>query len=375
MIWTLRIAGSTGLLVLVGALLVYARYGGGEPYPDLNTAPRFPSQVLKTVVTSPEPIGNVATSSTGRLFYTLHPEARPPGPRLWEWVDGEAQPFPDLETQERFHTPLGLTVQGATLWVIDHGHHAWDGARLFALDLGSGEVKLEHRFDASVAPVGSFLQDLQVTDDGQLVVIADASFVRQDPALVVFEPATGRAVRRLSGFSGVRAQSWEIRNPIRAMRFFGGLVGFRVGVDGLALTPDENYLYFGAMTHDTMYRIPVEALRDLDRDDARVEAAAVAIGPKPLSDGLSADQHGYVLITDVEHGAIVRQAPNGTLTTLVQSTALRWPDALSFGPHGELYVADSAIPHLVLQSRAHIRAQGPYHVYRFRPDVPGHPGR
>ena len=37
-----------GLLVLVAllAIVLYARYGGGEPYPDLSGAPVFDESVL-----------------------------------------------------------------------------------------------------------------------------------------------------------------------------------------------------------------------------------------------------------------------------------------------------------------------------------------
>jgi hypothetical protein len=40
---------------------------------------------------------------------------------------------------------------------------------------------------------------------------------------------------------------------------------------------------------------------------------------------------------------------------------------LSFGPDGWLYLADSAIPDLVLKSKDYIRTQGPYYIFRFRP--------
>ena len=61
--------------------------------------------------------------------------------------------------------------------------------------------------------------------------------------------------------------------------------------------------------------------------------------------------------------------------TLIRSTELRWPDALSFGPDGYLYVADSALAELILQSPEHIKASGPYRIFRFRPGTLGTPGQ
>ena len=71
----------------------------------------------------------------------------------------------------------------------------------------------------------------------------------------------------------------------------------------------------------------------------------------------------------------MRVGPNRTLETLIRTPRIRWADALSFGPDGWLYIADSAIPDQVLRSKRHIREAGPYFIYRFRPGVEGVPGQ
>lgn len=365
------------LIGLVGVGIasgLYAVYGPGQPYADRTGAPRLPSSALESVLRSDEPIGNVATSSTGLVFFTIHSEIEPAGPKLYVW-DGETKtPFPDSAAQARLVSPLGLVVQGRTLWVIDHGRHGTEGAQLLAYDIPDQALRTVHHFSAEVAPVGSCLQDLQVTDDGRRVFIADISFWRQDPALVVFDVETGSAKRFLSGHPSVQSQGWIIQNPERTMTFFGGIIGFPVGIDGLALTPDGGQLWFGGMANDSMYRLPTSVLRT-GATEEDVRAALVRVGLKPLNDGLSADVEGHVLITDVEHQAILRMAPNGDLETLIRSERMRWPDGLSFGPGGYLYVADSAIPHLVLQPESHWSQHAPFRIFRFKPPVPGHPGR
>jgi hypothetical protein len=61
-------------------------------------------------------------------------------------------------------------------------------------------------------------------------------------------------------------------------------------------------------------------------------------------------------------------------STLIRSARIRWADALSFGPDGWLYVADSALYDVVLQPRAHIESQGPYKIFRFPAGIEGVPG-
>ena len=367
-----------GLLVLLAllAFVLYVRYGRGEPYPDLTEAPVLDPSALEVVVTSPEPIGNIAVYADGRVFYTIHPESRPSGPKLLEWVDGVPKPFPSEEAQALFETPLGVVVDRQNrLWTIDHGNHGTGQAKLMAFDVATGEVVHEHAFDSSVAELGSFLQDLQVDSSGEHVFIADVSFWRKNPALIVYEVASGEARRVLEGDESVSAQDWLIRNPTKDMKFFGGLVVLKPGVDGIAISRDDKWVYYGAMTHDTMYRIAVDALLDSTLREGAVAARVQGVGEKPLNDGLSTDSEGNLLITDVEHSAVLRMTPKGELTTLIKSDRIRWADALSYGPDGWLYLADSAIPDQMLRSKSHMKAKAPYYVFRFKPGIAGPPGQ
>ncbi len=90
---------------------------------------------------------------------------------------------------------------------------------------------------------------------------------------------------------------------------------------------------------------------------------------------MSVDFLGNVYITDVEHNAVYRLDTNGNLQTLLRSQQIRWPDALSFGPDGWLYIADSALSEVVLRPQAHIDSNAPYKIFRLQLDSPGQPGQ
>jgi sugar lactone lactonase YvrE len=373
----IRIVLWIALIVVTGlAIVVRLRYGGGKPYPDVTGTPILSGNELETVLSYPEPIGNVAVSQDGRGFFTVHPESRPEGAKLLEFRGGAAWPYPGEALQdELFQTPLGVVIDRQyRLWIIDHGKHGFDTPRLVAIDLLTDEVVHDHRFDSAAAPSGSFLQDLQVSPDGRTVFIADASFWRMDPAIVVHDIATATDRRVLEDHPSVSAQDWIIGTPARRMVFFGGLAAMKPGIDGIAVTPDGAWLAYGAMSHDTLYRVPTSALLDTSLGEGALASRVEALGRKPLSDGLSADLEGGVWITDVEHGAVLRMAPDGSLETWVETPRIRWADALSFGPDGWLYLADSAIPEQVMRSKRHIASQAPYYIFRFHPGVGGVPG-
>ncbi len=370
---TLVLALLTVMLVL--AVTAWVRYGGGEPYPDLTAAPLLDADALEEVLSYPLPIGNVAVSRTGRVFFTVHPEARPKGNKLLEFVDGAAVPYPGTRQQaELFDTVLGVAIdRQGNLWTIDHGNHGMRSARLLAFDLDSGEVVHDHRLPAEIAPAGSFLQDLQISADGRTVIIADASFWRKRPAVIVYDVETATGRRVLESHPSVAAEKFVIAHDGNPMRFFGGLVALRGGVDGIALGPE--WLYYGALSGSTLYRVRLRDLRNRELPAAQLAKRVEAYSSKPLSDGLSTDVDGRVYVTDVEHNAMFRVGEDRAPRTLIRSPRVRWPDALSFGPDGWLYVADSALQDVVLQPQERIGANAPYRIFRFRPGADGIPGQ
>jgi len=225
----------------------------------------------------------------------------------------------------------------------------------------------------SVAPLGSFLQDIQISADGRTVVISDASFWRKKPAIIVYDIGTTTARRVLEGHPSVSAEDYVIQNSGRTMTFVGGLVALRGGVDGITLS--DKWLYYGALSGSNLYRVSLDDLRNGAIPNSQLAARVERYSSKPLSDGLSTDDNGTVYVTDIEHNSIFVVGSNREPRTLIQSPQIRWPDALSFGPDGWLYVADSALSEVILQPSDHMKSQGPYKIFRFQPGVAGTPGQ
>lgn len=365
------------IITFVLGVVLRVRYGGGEPYRDLSTEPLIEQSALEEAFAYPEPIGNVAVSRQGRIFFTVHPESRPQGNKLLELVTSAAVPYPNGAAQQGlFNTVLGLVIDRRNiLWTIDHGNHGFNGARLLAFDLASGNVAHDHRFGDDIAPAGSFLQDLQVSPDGQTIIIADASIWRKTPALIVYDIRQHKARRVLESHDSVSPENYLIRNQLKDMTFMGGLVSLKAGVDGIAFDHEGKWLYFAAINQSGLYRIRLADLRNTELPPEQLENRVERFSDKPLSDGLSTDIAGNIYITDVEHSSVFVVGPDREPQTLLRSERIRWADALSFGPDGWLYLADSAIPEQVLQTKNHILAKGPYHIFRFQPGFEGIPGQ
>lgn len=377
--WLLR--GALWLCALLTLLVVgfKARFGGGLLlFPDLRTPPILSTEEadrrLEVVASLPVAPGNVAVSASGRIFFTFHPEGRPQDTKLAELVAGQPVAFPSAAMQSAgapgqpfFDTPLGLRIDGNDrLWVIDHGFHGLRQPRLLAFDLKTGA--LWHRWDVprSVAGIGSFFQDLAVAADGSVVYIADANIVGGRPALVVYEVARGGAVRRLEGHESVRDAPYLVRAKGKPLRLLGALFNVHVAVDSIALDRRGEWLYFGPMAKDSLYRVRTADLRSASVNESELATRVERFARKVQSDGISTDSDGNIYLTDVEHGGLARVSADGRLQTLFHASRIRWADGLSFGPGGYLYIADSNLGELMMQSRAHMQRQAPYFIYRIQ---------
>ena len=253
------------------------------------------------------------------------------------------------------------------LWTIDHGNHGFAPVRLTAFDLNTNQVALEYDFPAEVAEKLSFFNDLSVTPDGNFVFVADVSFFGKTPSLVIFDVKNNRSRSLLDGHPSVQSKGFVPVNPIKKMRFFGGLVDLMPGIDGLDVSYDGQYVYYAAMTHDSLYRIPVRVCSDFDLSDREINAAVEAVALKPLSDGIRSDTANNIYITDIEHAGFSVVTPNGNIKTLIKDKRIRWADGASLGGDGYMYFTDSAIPDQMLRSKSHMKKAAPYPIFRFRP--------
>jgi len=355
-----------GLFILF-VLFIRVRYGGGEHFEDRTTTPEMPASVLETVADLELPPGNIAVSDTGRIFFTFHPEAKPPV-NVAEWVDGEAVPYPEnLPEALAYQSVLSLRIDRQNrLWLLDNANHGTGTPRILAIDLATDQVVHRHDFSSDIAGIGSHLNDFQVSPDGTKIYIADASIFGKNPALVVYDVEHERARRLLEGHPSVTADPYVPVVQGREMTIFG-IFTIRPGVDSIALDRDGEWLYFAPVTDDFMYRI---RRADLDNEALPPEELARRVerfALKTMSDGITTDLDGNIFLTDPDQSAIVMMEPSGNLRTLIKDPMLRWPDGFSWGPDGYLYVTCSALNEVIMRSRSHIESEAPYQIFRFRP--------
>lgn len=335
---------------------IVARASEAEAAPSrLDLLAQFDQQVTGVTVTR-----------TGRIFVNF--------PR-WEQdvaisvaevgPGGKLTPFPDAEWNAwRNAKPLSVgdhfvCVQsvvagpGDSLWVLDpaapgNEFNLDGGPKLVEFDLDTRKAKRTILFDRSVIPQGSYLNDVRFSPDGKWAYITDSGVVG---ALIVVDLASNTPRRLLSGHP-----STQLEKGTKVMIDGKPLErpdhrGPAFAADGIALDPKGEYLYWQALTGKTLYRIATAALTGAASPDAAVEK----LGTTCIADGYWMDSKGRLFVTSPEDNSVKLRGPDGALSIVAQDKLLRWPDTMSEGPDGALYVTAS-----------HIQDMGQWHPPRPR---------
>ncbi|MBV8613193.1 MAG: hypothetical protein JOY66_05405 [Acetobacteraceae bacterium] len=314
---------------------------------------------LQLVASFEHQVTGVTVAADGRIFVNFPRWSEDAPVSVAEVTgDGQVKPYPNEEwnawrnarkdrvsPNDHFVCVQSVVADGrGSLWVVDAAAPATaqvvpGGPKLVRIDLRSNKVAQTIPFGETVAPQGSYLNDVRLSPDGRHAYLTDSG---AKGALVVVDLQSGRARRVLDGHPStqpekgvvVRTDGQELRRPDGR--------GVEFAADSIALSPDGRHLYWKALTGRTLYRIATEALDDPRLSAKELESRIERVGESEPTDGLWIDKRGRLYLSAIEDNA-VKVRDGGRDTTLVQDERLRWPDTFSEGPDGTVYVTSSHI--------------------------------
>lgn len=374
-----RIALRVGLVVMLTIVSVLAfikfEYGRGTLYPDVGSENPEGASKLEKLIKLDYPPGNVAVAPNGHVYFNYHPIARAgrfSAATMFEWVDGKITPFPSVEAQKDFQGSFGMTIDRQNrVWLIEPASFDFQHTRLWAFDLNTRQRVEYFEFPGNEA---QFAQDLRVTADGKYVILADTGIMRfTEPKLIVYSVQDHSFRTALAGNPCTSPEDWLMQTPFGVYRMGAGLVNVAVGLDGIEISPDQKWVYLAAMTNSHLCRVPLAVVLDASKTSFEVAKKVEVLGPKPLSDGITVDKAGHVILTDVEHGSLMSFDPETKgIKTLVRSHDVIWADGVATGPDGSLYFTDSALSAYIGQlagppDKDRLLAHQPYFIYRHKP--------
>lgn len=321
-----------------------------------------------------EQVTGVAVSTSGRLFVNFPNWSADHTISVAEIVAGKPKPFPNEEWNAQ-GAPAShfVCVQSVVvdtddyLWVLDPAAPEMKaivpgGPKLVKIDLSSNQVVQTIAFDSAIAPAKSYLNDVRIDTSTRTAYITDSGL----GAIVVVDLQTGAARRLLAEDSSTKAEP-NVSLTVQGNRLHapGEKTAPPINVDGIALDSKNRFLYFHALTGHTLYRARTEDLRNTSLSAQQLAAKVENLGRTPAPDGMLADPEGQIFLTAIEQNAIVRFHPETKkVTWLLQDKRLSWPDSMSWGPDGALYVTASQIQNMPRFNDGRSRQTEPYRVFK-----------
>ena len=380
---TIRIA-----LAAVASLASWAAAGcAAAPMADDATMAEPEIEVLAQLPGGP---GNITVTGDGLVITSIHPSYD--SEIVAVAADGAAvRPFPDGD----WATALGadaaedggpglkrvLSVRAdrdGKVWLLagfpgpaPRTFYVWDtttGAMDHVIDVVPGDIALP----------SSFFNDMALAPAHGVVVISDPA--GGGPALVVMDMETGEGRRVLQDHVSVTAEDIDAfidGVPLAQARDENGdLIPLRGAVNPITIDSAEEWVYYGAMSGASLYRVRLADLLDESLGADALAARVERYGDKAPSAGITIDEAGNVYVADVGARGIGVVSPDGGYRVLVQDDVLLdWPDGLAVDDDGYVYVAANGLYRTWTSHEAMGAPEPPFPLIRFKALAPTVQGR
>lgn len=295
----------------------------------------------------------VAVSAEGRVFVTYPRWSSTYKYGVVEVMkDGTAKPYPDAATNEWKPGEDGkdkwVCVQTAYvdddnyLYILDPAapmlEKVVDGyAKMVKFNLKTNAIEKTYRFPNTIDN-HSYLNDVRVDTKKQVAYITNSG----TGGIVILDLKSGESRQLLQAHKSVHPDPYvKFIIDGRELKKQGQPPAFQS--DGIALSPDRNYLYYKTINDKRLWRVPTSALLDTTLTGQQLAGKVEDLGNKVNTDGMIFDDRGNLYLGDPTAYSIVQMTPDMKTHTWIQSKEqLIWPDTYSIS-NDYLYITTSQI--------------------------------
>lgn len=342
-------------------------------------------EIVSTFLT--ERPGNIAVSPEGRVFVTMSNEGTTRYLLKEILPDGTAIDFPDtswvkkpsLTSVKGINAVIGIQITSDNiLWLLDMGNRSVNpvqAAKLVGLNIKTGKLAHVYPLPDAVLHPSSFLQDFIIDEKHQVAVLADMTMggmiLPATPAFVVVDLKTGYSRRILENHISFQPLDEPVVVNGRAIRHRmpnGDEYQPRYPLNPISIDKEMNWIYYGALGGNKIYRIPSEAVADENLSEQKLSGKIEYYATKPKSDGFKVGKSGKVYVTDVENNAVGVATPKGYLQLARDTEKLSWPDGLALSGQGYLYIVADQLQNKPWWNNNEDVSKPPYYILRIKID-------
>ena len=333
----------------------------------------------------PMPTG-VTVSEEGRIFVNFPKWGDDVKFTVAEIVKNKLVPYPNMKVnKENYNNPSEnfISVQSVvadgrgTLFVLDTASPMFSkpikgGAKLVAVDLKTNKIRRIYTFSEEVVLPTTYLNDLRIdyrVGEGGYAYITDSS-TKGIGGIIVLDLNSGEAFRRLNGDKSTSPDPNfipKVEGKVFLKRKKDGTTEpINFAVDGIAISPDGEILYYCPLSSRNLYSIETELLRNKSIPDKLLSSCVKDLGEKGASDGLMSDAVGTIYASDYENNSIRTILADGTMKTIAFDPRILWPDTLSIGPDKYLYFTANQLNRQADYNYGKDLREKPYSLFRIK---------
>jgi sugar lactone lactonase YvrE len=321
-------------------------------------------------------ITGVAVSAKGRVFVTYPRWSEPYQYGVVEVMkDGTARQYPD-EMMNNWQSG----EDGRNKWVcamadyIDENDYLYvvdpatpklgrvynNSAKVVKIDLNTNQVVNTYRF-AGTIDNQSYLNDIRVDTKKQMAYLTNSG----TGGIIVLNLNSGKSWQVLQNHRSVHPNpNAKFIIDGRELKKQGQPTAFQS--DGIALSPDGNYLYYKTIGDKRLERIKTSMLDDSTKTASQVAEAVEELGDFASTDGMIFDGKGNLYLGDPTNYCIVKISPDLKMQTLIKDDRLIWPDSYAISEDGYLYISTSQIQRQAGYNDGVNKRISPYMVFKVK---------
>lgn len=320
----------------------------------------------------------VAVAKGGRLFVNYPYWLDIHSYSVVEVKDGKPVPYPNAEWnsfkkgedgQNKFVCVQSVvTDDKGYLWVVDAAGIGLDKVyqhsnKVVKINLKDNTIERIYRFPEAVAGENVYLNDIRVDNVNGYAYLTSSSH----GGIIILNTKTGDSRFVLGNSPSVLSDPDYHFSPLgtELKKADGSLL--KVNSDGIALTPDNQWVYYKPLTDNRLYRIKTDLLKDFTSSEDLLNKNVEDVGRFTTTDGMIFDQSGNLYIGDLEQSSIIKITPDLKMYTLVKDhEKLIWPDSYSISDDGYLYISNSQIQHMPWFYNGKDQFKKPFKIFRIK---------
>ncbi|GGI20474.1 hypothetical protein GCM10008066_24210 [Oxalicibacterium faecigallinarum] len=235
------------------------------------------------------------------------------------------------------------------LWALDMGYVAGEteapaGAQKIVIySQRTGRVIKRIPLDSVANRKTSFLNDIVVDERRKIAYVSDSGLRGNDAGLIVVDFMSGKTRRVLDRDTSVQPEK-DVETVAEGINILPGYP-LRVGINGIALSPDASILYWAVTTGKNAHSISTSALRNKALTDVELAKQVRNLGDVGgNTDGIVTDASGDLYLTDITRSGIVRyETSSKSMSLLYKDERIHWPDTITRSAEGDFFFTSSAL--------------------------------